>query len=96
MSAKSGKIATHDFQLTFDPDGGETFGPAQVVVDGALDLLVVVAPGDVVDLEVAPHLVVLLLVVNVPDVTVDRGGWVGLRKAPVGGLLTKNWKQKQY
>ena len=81
-------MATHDFQLTFDPDGGETFGPAQVVVDGALDLLVVVASGDVVDLKIAPHLVVLLFVVNVPDITVDGGCWIGLGEAPVGRLLT--------
>ena len=64
--------------LTFDLYGCEPFCPAQVVVDGALDLLVVVGPGDVVDLEEAPSLVVLSLVVDVPLVTVDRGRRVGL------------------
>ena len=73
-------------RLTFHLYGCETFCSAQVVVDGALDLLVMVGPGDIVDLEEAPSLIILSLVVNVPLVTVDRWRGVRLRQAPVRSL----------
>ena len=49
-------------------------------------MLVVVGPGDVVDLEEAPSLIGLSLVVDVPLVTVDGGRGVRLWQTPVRGL----------
>ena len=51
-----------------------------------------VIPGDVVDFEITPPLVVLFLVVDVPLVAVDRGGRVRLRQASIGCLQMKGKK----
>ena len=55
-------------------------------------MLVVVIPGDVVDFKIAPLLVVLFLVVDVPLVAVDRGRRIRLRQASIGCLQMKGEK----
>ena len=73
-------------------DAFQSFGSSQKVEDRAPHLFVVVYPGDVVDFEIAPPLVVLFLVVDVPLVAVDRGGRVRLRQASIGCLQMKGEK----